>query len=200
MGQRLNIEVKIGNVVTNCYYHWSGFSTTSLELVKEIIEGFKKDDINYSESTIISRMKTAIELLLKSGASIPKQHLETAKTITGIEKFPTCNRNEGIISIFPEEFSETRYWEEGRVTIDCLREKIDFNCMCNEEETRENYYYQDENNFLDENIDYVPKYEGDLKEVPFKEIDTLLQVIQIAEDNFEGIFKDNNGIYSSIGG
>lgn len=40
MGQRLNIEMKTkGKVVANCYYHWSAYTMTALQLTKEIIGG-----------------------------------------------------------------------------------------------------------------------------------------------------------------
>ena len=38
MGQRLNIEiVKNGEVLANSYYHWSGFSNSSIDLAIRII-------------------------------------------------------------------------------------------------------------------------------------------------------------------
>lgn len=41
MGQRLNIEIKSkGKVVANCYYHWSAYTMSALQLTKEIISNF----------------------------------------------------------------------------------------------------------------------------------------------------------------
>lgn len=42
MGQRLNIEiVKDKKVLANCYYHWSGYSNSAVNLAIQIIERFE---------------------------------------------------------------------------------------------------------------------------------------------------------------
>ena len=51
MGQRLNIEIKKGEqLLANCYYHWSGYSETALELTKKIIDKF--DDVKEENDVI----------------------------------------------------------------------------------------------------------------------------------------------------
>ena len=48
MGQRLNIEIiENGKVLANAYYHWSGYTSSSLELTQEILEAIEK--INYED-------------------------------------------------------------------------------------------------------------------------------------------------------
>ena len=45
MGQRLNIQIEANDtntnetkVLANCYYHWSGYTSSAMELVKEIVD------------------------------------------------------------------------------------------------------------------------------------------------------------------
>ena len=102
MGQRLNIEMKSkGKVVANCYYHWSAYTMTALQLTKEIISNF--DDIKVDDD-----VKRAVKLLELTGAGY-------------------SDRDNGLIATTEEEMNDTRYWEEGRVTIDMDNKIFDFN-------------------------------------------------------------------------
>lgn len=43
MGQRLNLEITIGeNVLANAYYHWSGYTTSSLKLVESALKKIRR--------------------------------------------------------------------------------------------------------------------------------------------------------------
>lgn len=100
MGQRLNIEiVKNKNVLANCYYHWSGFSNSSIDLVVKIIE-----DFDYVKKCCLSDpcknedLLFAIRLLERTGAGL--YDLEETRKILGnpLIKLPKCKgRDEGII-------------------------------------------------------------------------------------------------------
>ena len=37
MGERLNIEIiKNGETLANCYYHWAGYSNSSVEKIQDV--------------------------------------------------------------------------------------------------------------------------------------------------------------------
>lgn len=63
MGQRLNIEIKNNEkTLANCYYHWSGYTASSLGLTKQIIEAYKAND------DIKADVQGAVALLRITGA------------------------------------------------------------------------------------------------------------------------------------
>lgn len=102
MGQRLNIEIKSkGKVVANCYYHWSAYTRSALQLTKEIISNF--DSIQDNDD-----VERSVKLLESTGAGY-------------------SDRNAGLIATSEEEMKDTRYWEEARVTIDMDNKTFDFN-------------------------------------------------------------------------
>lgn len=136
MGQRLNIEIKKNDkVIANCYYHWSGFSNSSLELAKLIIDKF---DTVHEENDVIE----AIMLLQLTGAGITRPAISYLyKNIPNFdleEEIKTNNpwgeyklhlskgRDEGLIGITEKEMDDTRRWEEGRITIDVTNKTFDF--------------------------------------------------------------------------
>lgn len=149
MGQRLNIEIfNNGELLANCYYHWSGFTTKSMELTKIILENY--DAIMNME---ISNLSKAILLLQATNGglmvndiddelqfaleNLPPQDLEK------IELKRSINRNEGLISIIEDNMEETRQWEEARVTIYLDTKKIDF----------DNVYISDKEGWQEDNPD-----------------------------------------------
>ena len=44
MGQRLNLEIVVGeNVIANAYYHWSGLTSTSLLVSKRVNNNYNME-------------------------------------------------------------------------------------------------------------------------------------------------------------
>ena len=76
MGQRLNIQIEANNpdtnetkVLANCYYHWSGYTSSALELVYEVVSsGIYNLDIS-------DPVEKAIRLLEETGAGLAKDEL-----------------------------------------------------------------------------------------------------------------------------
>ncbi len=67
MGQRLNIEVHYdGELVANAYYHWSAYTSSSLNLLGKVIEA-------YQNRTEINKLKVAVEILQATGAGINEE-------------------------------------------------------------------------------------------------------------------------------
>jgi hypothetical protein len=121
MGQRLNIEI-IQNDITlaNGYYHWSAYTSSSLQLTKKIIESI--NEFNNKNNVI-----RAIRLLEKTGALLTIDEIKLVKNIDESEHFEEAtSRNEGLISISEEGIKETRLWEEGRVEVNLDKCFINF--------------------------------------------------------------------------
>jgi hypothetical protein len=132
MGQRLNIEIfNNGELLANGYYHWSGFTTSSMELTKVILDNYDKImalDLCIKTKAILLLQLTNAGLMVNDRddelqfaiENLPRQDLGK------IELKPSINRNEGLISITEDNMEETRQWEEARITIYLDTKKIDF--------------------------------------------------------------------------
>lgn len=100
MGQRLNIEIKKKDkVLANCYYHWSGFSNSAVNLALDIIKNFEYiDKFETKDPTNNKDLLFAIKLLEKTGAGV--NEIEATRELLGNEHLklqPCKSRNDGII-------------------------------------------------------------------------------------------------------
>lgn len=128
MGQRLNIQIEANDtdtnetkVLANCYYHWSGYTSSAMELVNEIVEsGIYKLDI-------LDPVEKAIRLLEATGAGLAEDEL-TELYNTPKYKVST-NRNDGLIAISEEGTNRVAEWEESRVTINLTTGSINMSDM-----------------------------------------------------------------------
>ena len=83
MGERLVIEIKEDNKrVATCYYHWSGFTRSALELCETVLKELDEG-------------KSYMEALKATGAA-----------------FPGVDRNEGLIDTEKEKMENSIYWAE----------------------------------------------------------------------------------------
>ena len=133
MGERLNIEIVKGSkLLANAYYHWSGYTTSAINLTLQIIQSFDYIKNNKVENVKERDLLFAIRLLEETGAGLLERNIGDGLRKVGllVDKditFKICKgRNEGIISISEEEMEETRSWEEERVTIDIESQTINF--------------------------------------------------------------------------
>lgn len=128
MGQRLNLEVCYdGEVLANAYYHWSAYTSTSLRMLKKVLDAYKN-------RTEIAPLKVAVEILQATGAGVDKAEkasiaADTSGGFDGIKFQDAKNRNEGLLAVTKSGIEETRYWEEGRVTVDISTEEFVFDVM-----------------------------------------------------------------------
>lgn len=98
MGQRLNLEIVYGdNVLANSYYHWSGFTRSSLEVARKALEVF--DD---TRTKGYERYELALDMLEHTGAKFGQQELNAWNSV---EFF---NRNDGFIAITSYGINDTR--------------------------------------------------------------------------------------------
>ena len=124
MGQRLNIQIEANNptsdkteVLANCYYHWSGYTSSAMELVNEIVES------GIYNLDILDPVEKAIRLLEATGAGLTKD--EFTDTYTESKYKLSTSRNDGLIAISEKGMAETQNWEEARVTINLSTNMVD---------------------------------------------------------------------------
>jgi len=175
MGQRLNIEIiENGKVLANAYYHWSGYTSSSLELTQEILEAIEK--INYEDRVI-----NAIKLLEETGAGLTDNEIEYAKKyIKNFDKytFKACTgRNDGLIAISDKGIKETEYWEEARVEINLTNKIVNFKAVW--ESTKEEF----EKDYDNIKYDDIPIYNIKFDNIPFKNFAEFKDLISNLIDN-----------------
>ena len=128
MGQRLNIQIEANNpttdkteVLANCYYHWSGYTSSAMELVKEIV------DSGIYNLDILDPVEKAIRLLEVTGAGLAEDEL--TDTYNTPKYKVSTSRNDGLIAISEEGTNSVSEWEESRVTINLTTGSINMSDM-----------------------------------------------------------------------
>ena len=188
MGQRLNLEFTAsGKVLANAYYHWSGYTNSSVELMKQVLtsETFKDKTI----SPIIK----AVKLLEETGAGInltEEENIKKSKLPKELAdyKFKDCeSRNEGILAVTEKGIKETQSWAEGAVRIDLETNRILFTSLF---EVNEEYYDEDEIEEIKTKAIDLPYNLFDMS------IDEALEFAKLVEEHIWN-YKNNNGIYYS---
>lgn len=126
MGQRLNLQIEMDipnsgdrQVLANAYYHWSGYTSSAYELVKQIA------DSHYccEECTFMDPVEKAIRLLEATGAGLTEDEFTEEYPESKYKK--ATSRNNGLIAISEEGIKETQNWEEARVTINLTTNMVD---------------------------------------------------------------------------
>ena len=128
MGQRLNIQIEANDtdtnktkVLANCYYHWSAYTSSAMELVNEIVNsGIYKLDI-------LDPVEKAIRLLEVTGAGLAEDEL--TDTYNTPKYKVSTSRNDGLIAISEEGTNSVSEWEESRVTINLTTGSINMSDM-----------------------------------------------------------------------
>lgn len=182
MGQRLNVEIIDGNyshpkmmgrTVANAYYHWSGYSESAVEILKEAVKAIEK----IKEKDPLIR---AIKVLEATGASLTEEELEKGKDILNgyVSTSDVISRNDGFIAVTKEGIEETRSWEEGRIEIHLNPYKsedfVKFSVFWKQDEAeyrREYAEYGDE-------IEDAPTVDFNFDKIPFDKIDELAELIE----------------------
>lgn len=169
MGQRLNIEIwNNGKVLANAYYHWSGFTGCAAELTTKILK-------NISKSSDFSVMY-AVKLLEETGAGIND---DEKLRIIEEERIPVnmlrpCNdRNSGLISVTEYGINETRFWEEGRVTIYLDERRVKFDVFI--EDKRYDWERKQAGEYT--NPKEVPKVNVDFSDIKFEKFEETFRAI-----------------------
>lgn len=192
MGQRLNIEIKEnGKVLANAYYHWSGYTSSSVNLIQIILDNVEKI---YCEDRTIN----AIKLLEVTGAGLTDQEVEYAKKHIKDFNFAECTgRNDGLIAISKRGIKETRRWEEARVEMDLISKTINFDAIWKRtiEEYKEDY-----EQYGDEKYDYIPVYDISFDDIQFDKFSEFKELILglINSERYQIKLKDDEKVYMFI--
>lgn len=180
MGQRLNIEIwNNGQVLANAYYHWSGYTSSSIALTRKVIDNI--DNTNCDDD----RLK-AVWLLQNTGAGLNEDERKSilAKDFTNLT--PCYSRNEGLIAITDNSIQETRSWEEARVTIYLDERRVDFNVGYREKK----WDYDKECDELDKpTFDALPIVEWNLKDIKFADFYLFEQLLTEMIENEQYDFR-----------
>ena len=173
MGQRLNIEIVNGETsLANCYYHWSAYTLSALNLTKAVIDA-------YFDSEAIVGVKMAVELLEATGGGVnetERAEIQKQADKFGYIKFKDCtDRNRGLISVTESGKEETRKWEEGRVTIDLGNETFKFDVAWFDMPDEYFSEYCDEEDLC---LEDLAECEYDLDAVPFADLEDLIGFIE----------------------
>lgn len=148
MGQRLNIEIrKNDKVLANAYYHWSGYTSSSLQLTSEILKNI--DNVNFNNDVV-----KAVKLLEVTGAGLTKSEFGfLSDDIRNIAFKSAIDRNSGYVAISEKGISDTQYWEESRVEIHLDTKNVKLKIYYDVDE--DDYDVDDMPEFYEAVIDYT---------------------------------------------
>lgn len=126
MGQRLNLEFQYGDkVIANAYYHWSGYTISSLEELLEASERIEYDNIHDEKSAIIE-LVNVYDNKLSPYSGLTSESLDEVKKYipeySGIKN--ELDRNCGLLSISKEGMKITRDWADFILRYDIKNKKI----------------------------------------------------------------------------
>ncbi len=148
MGQRLNIEIrKEDKVLANAYYHWFGYTSSSLQLTSEILKNI--DNVNFDND-----VAKAVKLLEVTGAGLTKSEFGfLSDDIKNITFKSAIDRNSGYVAISEKGISDTQYGEEARVEIHLDTKNIKLKIYWDVDE--DDYDADDMPEFYEAVIDYT---------------------------------------------
>ena len=193
MGERLNIEIiKNGETLANCYYHWAGYSNSSVELAKTIIQNIDKVKCD-------NDVLTAIRLLESTGAGLTDREIEYAKTVDELKdiKFEeTAGRNEGLIGISPNEIDNTRTWQEHSLYIYLDENRMSFKVYFTND--RWEWEYNNKEEGIEIKFDDLEVTDINFDDIKFDKIDSFEEFVsKHLENNFITKF-DRWIVYSMV--
>ncbi|MFV0551044.1 MAG: hypothetical protein ACK5L6_03855 [Anaerorhabdus sp.] len=198
MGQRLNLEIVSNDTcLANAYYHWGGYTSSSLELTVKALTKYNSE-IRRTDEFFIN----AIEMLLSTGAAFTDDEKKVYDAIKFINCFGqeivkkeiksngVAHRNDGLISLSSYGIFTTRRWEDARVQIDISNKQIKFEAA----------WKLDEDDLSDiKDINGITKLDFDLNAIPFESFQTFRMFLDdlIKKEIYN--FKDiNDAVWSMI--
>ena len=188
MGQRLIVEIiglggNVDNVLANCYFHNSGYTSSAAKLTLKAIEQIQK--MEYNEE-VDDRKLYAIRILESLGARLTESEIEYAHNVEdfNVNTFEMAtDRNKGLIAISDDGINETRRWEEARVQINLDTQTIDFDV----------FMYSDKESFMEQSkaaFELLEEYDFncDLRAIKFEEFPRVkLNLMELIDNNIYDI-------------
>lgn len=142
----------------------------------------------------------AVKLLEKTGAGINEYEKERIikEGHFDSKEFNDCiDRNEGIIAITKDGINETRFWEEGRVTIYLDEKRVDFDVFFRER----TYVWEREQEEYGKNIrlEDIPRVNVNFSDIKFEKFDELFDIISfISDEGYSFVSEVKPGIVLTV--
>lgn len=193
MGQRLVITAfrKQGDEpLFNIYYHWSAYSSSSLEELKALVKGLEYDE----STTDYDLIKRTVEWLQTHGGGVCYDDVEAYQKRFDANYIDKASRNAGILAFTKEAKDNLQYWSEGDISVYLDAKEFDWGIYALENEEGLEYYAECNEETLEQYLADVPEYDltGTFQ---FSEIDELLKYVEKAESE-NGIIKIDDDTYA----
>lgn len=177
MGQRLNLQIEYGStILANAYFHWSGYTGSSMQLTKKVMDAILNDEqvkSNVSSKEMCEAILEinkdlddnvfyACKLLKLTGADLTDEEIKYIKENLDesysklYDEEKRISRNAGLIAVSRDGILETLRAEEGRVTIDLESRTINFDAIwrSHKDEYLENNSEEDYDNLEETDYDF----------------------------------------------
>lgn len=196
MGQRLVIEIKEGDtVLANAYYHWSGYTETSLNLLNEVMNKGILNNIPIKFSKRDEQLY-AIKLLETTGAKILEEDFKIATLKFPMNEFETSkNKTDGLIAFSEKNINKNMDSAEAIISIDLKSRTIDIGGIYNYENLDE---LQEMANEDEEDLN-IAIIDFNITEISFEDFKNRFEDIKKLIENHEYIkSKEDEDIISFI--
>lgn len=196
MGQRLVIEIKEGDtVLANAYYHWSGYTETSLNLLNEVMNKGILNNIPIKFSKGDEQLY-AIKLLETTGAKILEEDFKIATLKFPMNEFETSkNKTDGLIAFSEKNINKNMDSAEAIISIDLKSRTIDLGGIYNYEDLDE---LQEMANEDEEDLN-IAIIDFNITEISFEDFKNRFEDIKKLIENHEYIkSKEDEDIISFI--
>lgn len=196
MGQRLGLEIRHhGETLANCYYHWSGYTRSTLFLVADILEEDAR--LALPQDTIEQSTFRAVKLFEKTGAGVSDEERDAVTALGCGRDFQSMtSRSEGITSITEEGIRETFEAAEALAVIDFQSRTISFDAI--HVYDKEDYLsiYDDAEETYEKLVAYHPDF--DPVDFAFEHLPEMCRMAQEASDDGNFAFRVDDLVYSLI--
>ncbi len=147
MGQRLVINIMDNDkILANAYYHWSGYTSSALNITSKCIDYYKNYKDEFTKETLAVKMLESTGAGLAGTETISQYLKELFFNPRKPPIKPSTDRNSGLIGTAEKDIEESCKWGEEFVDIILNEESVDFR-VCyefDEYEIKENEIDEDE--------------------------------------------------------
>lgn len=192
MGQRLVVKcIYDKELIATIYYHWSGFTISSLEETKSILDSLDLSKF-YNEESKEDIIFQLINYLEKNGGGVDVDDRGLAKECFSEYNFSTnVDRNCGLLAFSPDNMESMINIAEGIVEINFDTCKIHNDVLAEYDIDDYLEYFCDGN---DENL-YIPSLDFDLIDIGFNDLEDVIERLKRG-DSFAYINSNNSLVYT----
>lgn len=196
MGQRLVVSIKRNledeKSLCKIYYHWSGYTTSSMEETYKIINHLNQFN-NIEKMSDKDIQLSLIRFCENNGGGIDGPDLNYIKNLFPNESFieKGYSRNEGLIAISDKDQEDMQGWSEGDVEIGINDKKVSFHVDRYIGQTEPEVKAEYENT----NFDEVINLKHNIEDCSYEQFAELYDQLKDKEGS---IFKNTDGKYYSF--